>query len=104
MASQTETVLLHGDLHYDNLLDCGPDRGLVAIDPKSSIGEPCFDAIDWILDGTQPVSRKIDDLVALTGFDGERLADWCRVGAPVLAIAAITKGRDPGPLLRFSRS
>jgi streptomycin 6-kinase len=102
--SQPETVLLHGDLHYGNLIDCGPDRGLVAIDPKSCVGEPCFDAVDWVMDGAAPVPRKLDELLPLTGFDGERLADWCRVAAPTLAVAAVNRGRDPGPLLRFARS
>ncbi|RKT56994.1 aminoglycoside phosphotransferase family protein [Saccharothrix australiensis] len=104
VAGRVETVLLHGDLHYGNLLDCGPARGLVAIDPKSCVGEPCFDAVDWVLDGSAPAAGRIDDLVALTAFDGERLADWCRVAAPVLAVAAAARGRDAGALLEFGRS
>jgi hypothetical protein len=48
--TQTTTVLLHGDLHLGNALDGGPSRGLIAIDPKACVGDPCFDAV-WKRDG-----------------------------------------------------
>jgi streptomycin 6-kinase len=36
-------VLLHGDLHHDNILSNGD--GWLVIDPKGVIGEPSFDAL-----------------------------------------------------------
>ncbi len=39
---QREIVVLHGDLHHDNVLDFG-ERGWLAIDPKHIIGERGFD-------------------------------------------------------------
>jgi streptomycin 6-kinase len=46
-ADDRESVLLHGDLHPGNVLDGGP-RGLVAIDPRPSTGDPAFDVVDWV--------------------------------------------------------
>lgn len=42
-----EGALLHGDLHPGNVLD-GGTRGLVAIDPRSCVGDPAFDVVDWV--------------------------------------------------------
>ncbi len=36
-------VLLHGDLHHDNVLKSGPDSWL-CVDPKGVVGEPAFEA------------------------------------------------------------
>jgi streptomycin 6-kinase len=38
-----DVVPLHGDLHHDNVLDFGPQRGWLAIDPKGLLGERGFD-------------------------------------------------------------
>lgn len=38
-----DAVPLHGDLHHDNVLDFGPERGWLAIDPKGLLGERGFD-------------------------------------------------------------
>jgi len=46
---------LHGDLHHDNVL-FGP-RGWLAIDPKGVLGDPGFDAANWLYN---PLDR--DDL------------------------------------------
>ncbi|MEU8890482.1 aminoglycoside phosphotransferase family protein [Streptomyces sp. NPDC048442] len=45
------TVLLHGDLHLGNVLDGGAERGLMAVGPKACVGDPCFDAVDYVLAG-----------------------------------------------------
>jgi streptomycin 6-kinase len=42
LADPREEVVLHGDLHHDNVLDFGP-RGWLAIDPKRVRGERGFD-------------------------------------------------------------
>lgn len=54
LATAPSQVLLHGDLHLGNVLDGGPVRGLVAIDPRACVGDPCFDAVDYALDGAGP--------------------------------------------------
>jgi streptomycin 6-kinase len=68
-------VLLHGDLHPENVLDAG-DRGLVAIDPRPCVGDPAFDAVDFAFEGADLRER----IEALSGaVDGDRLHEWCRV-------------------------
>ncbi|HEX6344757.1 aminoglycoside phosphotransferase family protein [Umezawaea sp.] len=86
-------VVLHGDLHLGNVLDGGP-RGLVAIDPKVCVGDPCFDAFDYVLAGAglDGVENRCAALAEAAGLDGDRLLTWARVGAPMLAIALIPDG------------
>ncbi|MGE3717647.1 MAG: aminoglycoside phosphotransferase family protein [Bauldia sp.] len=43
LAEQQEPVTLHGDIHHDNVLDFGPERGWLAIDPKRLCGDRAFD-------------------------------------------------------------
>lgn len=84
LATPTDTVLLHGDLHLGNVL-AGGARGLVAIDPMACAGDPCFDAIDYVLEGLDRAEmiRRRDELARSTGFDPDRLDAWCRVTAPI---------------------
>ncbi|MER5267728.1 aminoglycoside phosphotransferase family protein [Actinosynnema sp. NPDC002837] len=70
-------TLLHGDLHFGNVLDAG-ERGLVAIDPRPCVGDPAVDAVDFayaspdLRDGIERWSAVVD---------GDRLAAWCEVFA-----------------------
>lgn len=47
LRTQEKPVLLHGDLHYGNILK-GPETGH-AIDPKGLIGDPLFDVPPFLL-------------------------------------------------------
>ncbi len=87
VASQTTRVLLHGDLHLGNVLD-GGSRGLVAIDPRACVGDPCFDAVDYLLDGAglDGVDARCAALAAASGLDAGRLFAWCRAVAPIMII------------------
>lgn len=80
-------VLLHGDLHPGNVL-VGP-RGLVAIDPRPCVGDPCFDVVDFALEaaGREGVADRSARLAEACGLDPDRLLGWCRVLAPVLAVS-----------------
>ena len=83
--SMAESVLLHGDLHQDNILSAEREPWL-AVDPKGVIGEPVFETGAllrnfWpdILSIPNPKSlmaRRIDQLSAELGFDRERIYDW----------------------------
>ena len=72
-------VLLHGDLHVRNVLDGGPDRGFVAIDPRACVGDPAFDLIDWVFaeDGETALARRADRLAEEAGVDPSSLLAWC---------------------------
>ena len=91
--TESKRVMLHGDLHLGNVLDGGP-RGLVAIDPKVCVGDPCFDAFDYVLAGAglDGVENRCARLANAAGLDGDRLLEWARVGAPLLAIGLIPAG------------
>lgn len=88
LATETSTVLLHGDLHLGNVLD-GGQRGLMAIDPKACVGDPCFDAVDYVLAaaGLEGVDTRCARVAAACGLDGDRLHAWSQVIAPFVAIA-----------------
>ncbi len=94
-------VLLHGDLHGDNLLDTG--RGLVVLDPKVSLGEAEFDAVDYVL-GAEDVEGRRDALLAASDLDPVRLDGWCRAMAPLVAVGAVRRGLPADHLLAYARS
>ncbi|KOV86786.1 aminoglycoside phosphotransferase [Nocardia sp. NRRL S-836] len=87
-------VLLHGDLHPGNALDAGPARGLVAVDPKACVGDPCFDAVDLVLTGAgqEGVTARCAAVAAACDLDGDRLFAWARVIAPFFVVARIGAG------------
>ena len=91
--------LVHGDLHPGNVLDAGPARGLVAIDPRPCAGDPDIDASDWVLAravSTGEVRDRIGRLAALVpGLDSGRLWRWCTALA-VLGAVAHLRQREPG--------
>jgi streptomycin 6-kinase len=82
--------LLHGDLHLSNILRAGPGRGLVAIDPRPSVGDLTFDAIDWTLDRVTSIAEiheRVERLSKLVpDLDPDRLWGWCQATAAALAI------------------
>lgn len=90
--TQATLVLLHGDLHLGNVLDGGPSRGLVAIDPKACIGDPCFDAVDYVVAGAghDGVEARCQRVAKACGLDGDRLYAWSQVIAPMAAISHLT--------------
>lgn len=103
IATQTRQVLLHGDLHLGNVLDGGA-RGLFAVDPTACVGDPCFDAVDYVLEGLScpEILRRRDELAKAADLDVERLDRWCRVTAPIGA--GNVNPRHRAALLDFMRT
>ncbi len=87
--------LLHGDLHVSNILRAERSRGLVAIDPRPSVGDLTFDAIDWTLDrvtSIDEVHERIGRLGKLVpGLDPGRLWSWCQATTAALAILRLRR-------------
>jgi len=84
----SRTVLLHGDFTPVNILDGGERRGLVAIDPCPTLGDPSFDAIDllcWQAGDLDTISRRAEALAPAIGVDATRLLDWCTAFAGMAA-------------------
>ncbi len=83
--SAGEPVVLHGDLHYGNVLSSDRE-GWLAIDPKGVTGEPCYEVgdlfrnrVDELYGSSDPVRamrRRVDTFADLTGFDPERVRAW----------------------------
>lgn len=93
LVDQRVPVVLHGDLHHDNLLT---DRGgWTAIDPKGMVGEPAADVVAWLrnpLDmvgglAHQPkrlgalVDARLEVLVDRAHLDADRARAWGYVGS-----------------------
>lgn len=88
LASMGEIVLLHGDLHYDNILFSQARNQWVAIDPKGLVGEREYEIPLPIFKFkmnknilTQQLQRLIDE----TGFDSKRVLGWLFVKAVLAA-------------------
>lgn len=88
-------VLLHGDLHPRNVLDGGPERGYVAIDPRACVGDPAFDLIDWVFWGGGDelmMAGRAERLAAEAGVDPRSLRRWCGCTAVLDAISRLVRG------------
>jgi len=82
-------VLLHGDLTPRNILDGGPDRGLVAIDPAPCVGDPAFDAVDllfWQADDVGSITSRAEHLGPAIGTQAARMLDWCAAFGAMVAL------------------
>lgn len=98
LASEGPVRLLHGDLHPGNVLRGGDRRGLVAIDPRPCLGDPAFDAVDWVLadgGGEAAVQQRIDWLAGrVDGLDPDRAWAWCQAMAVVVGVILLIGGGD----------
>ena len=85
LASSAAPVVLHGDLHHDNVLAAQGGRWL-AIDPKGVVGEREFEVyallrnpLGWPLaqpDPARVLRRRIDQIADRLGLDRERMRLW----------------------------
>lgn len=89
LATATKPVLLHGDLHHDNILE--HEQTFLVIDPKGVIGEPAYEVAAFIrnpipeLLQSNHVIKIIENRVAffaeLQGLHTQRIWQWCFVQA-----------------------
>ena len=83
--SMGKQVLLHGDLHHDNIL-AAERQPWLAIDPKGVVGERAYETGSWLrnwlpdlLRQENPrriLARRIDQFADELGFDRVRIRDW----------------------------
>jgi streptomycin 6-kinase len=118
LARTGPTALAHGDLHLANILIArqlhqpgqpkpGQPGRLVAIDPRPYLGDPDFDAVDWVLaPGANQtpelqVSQRIEELCGLVpGLDADRLEAWCRASAVIIVVQHL-HNRPPDSRIPF---
>jgi streptomycin 6-kinase len=92
--SMAEPMLLHGDLHHDNILAAERQHWL-AIDPKGVVGEPAYEVGALLRNpGTrllaepQPariLARRVYQLAEELGFERTRLRGWALAQAVLAA-------------------
>jgi len=100
VASSAPPVLLHGDLHHDNILTS--ERGWLAIDPHGVLGEPAYEAGPLLRnpiglsarpDLTAVLARRVPILAQAYGVDAERIRGWGRAHN---AVSLIWSHQDGG--------
>ena len=95
-------VLLHGDLHHDNILQ--NDNDWLVIDPKGVIGEPAYEVAAFIRnpipellnypDATAIIHNRITRFSELLELPSQRILDWCFVQAVLTWLWALEDGCD----------
>lgn len=97
---QHDIVPLHGDIHYDNILDSG-NRGWIAIDPKRLIGERTFDYTNLfcnpdieIAGAPGRLSRQLQVVSKEANLDPQRLLKWIIAWAGLSAAWFLGDGED----------
>jgi streptomycin 6-kinase len=80
-----EPMLLHGDLHHDNILAAQREPWLT-IDPKGLVGEPAYETgallrnpLPQLLEVPQPgrvLARRVNQLAEELDFDRARVRGW----------------------------
>jgi len=84
LQSSTREVLLHGDLHHDNILQ-GERSPWLGIDPKGVIGEPGYEVGAFLRnissqgdekDLANRLARTIDQFSEYLGLDRQRIIKW----------------------------
>ena len=100
LASQGEPLLLHGDLHQENILKAGREPWL-AIDPKGVVGEAAYDTAALLhnpgeaLTAPNPkqlLERRLDVLSGELGLDRSRLRAWGLAQAVLAAYWTLEDG------------
>ncbi|WP_285418724.1 aminoglycoside phosphotransferase family protein [Pseudomonas sp. efr-133-TYG-5] len=90
LAEPQDVVVLHGDMHHDNVLDFG-SRGWLAIDPKRVRGERGYDYANLICNPELPTAsdpqrfhRQVEVIAEAARLERRRLLQW------VLAFAGLS--------------
>ena len=99
-SGQAEPVLLHGDLHHDNILSAERGRWL-AVDPKGIVGDPAYDVgpflYNRLFETDNPVSilkRRVDQMSEELGFERDRVV---KAAIPRAVLAAWPAGTNGEP-------
>lgn len=95
-------VLLHGDLHHDNILQNGNDW--LVIDPKGVIGEPAYEVAAFIrnpmpellnhVDAPNIIHNRVTCFAEALKLSERRIIDWCFVQAVLSWVWALEDGLD----------
>lgn len=100
LADPCDPVVLHGDLHHDNVLD-GGERGWLAIDPKGLFGERAFEFANLFRNPDAPVAlapgriaRQADVVAQAARLERSRLLRWILAYAGLGAAWSLQSGHE----------
>ena len=109
LGDQCEKVVLHGDLHHDNVLDFGA-RGWLAIDPKGLYGERTFDYVNLLRNPSDDVAlapgrfrTHVDCIAHEARVDVTRLLQWTLAFTCLSAAWILGDGDEPVTDLAVAR-
>jgi streptomycin 6-kinase len=104
-ATMSDEVLLHGDLHQDNILAATREPWL-AIDPKALVGEPAYETgsllrntrqqLLGVPDAKPLLARRIAQLADELELDRERIRGWGEAQAVLSACWTLEGDGDAG--------
>lgn len=108
LADPREVVVLHGDLHHENVLDSG-ERGWLVIDPKGVLGERTYEFATTIMNpdaetAFRPgrIARQAAVVAAAARLEPRRVMRWLLAHAGVSAAWCMQDGFDPTDALRIA--
>ncbi len=97
-----EVVPLHADIHHENVLDAGPERGWIAIDPKRVIGERGFDYANLFTDPDEDCALapgafewRLEVVLEHSGLEPRRLLQWIAAYQGLSAAWFLSDGDSP---------
>ena len=112
LKSTTKEVLLHGDLHHDNILNGESRRssksedGWLVVDPKGFIGDPAFEPAAYLCNpipellhkdnAKQIVSARIKLCAEKLEIPEQRIKDWLYVKSVLCWAWSLEDNLDPG--------
>ena len=98
LSSQQDVVVLHGDIHHNNILDFG-ERGWLAIDPKGLIGERGFDYANMFCNPDHKIAtipgrlaKQAAVVSKAAGLNHKRLLQWVLAWAGLSALWSFNDG------------
>ncbi|MDU1892896.1 MAG: aminoglycoside phosphotransferase family protein [Dysgonomonas sp.] len=100
LKNQQDRVILHGDLHHENILHSA-NRGWLAIDPKGIIGERAFDYVNILCNPNAEVALKkgrflcqIELISKEAKISCENVLKWAAAWSGLSAIWSLNEGRE----------
>lgn len=104
-STPAQPMLLHGDLHHDNIVSAQRMPWLV-IDPKGVTGDPCYEVGAFLSNPYERImawdpsewparmARRVDILTERLGFPRERIVAWGVTYATLSAAWGVEDGED----------
>jgi streptomycin 6-kinase len=103
LLATSESTLLHGDLHHDNILSATRAPWLI-IDPKGIVGDPGYDLGAFLYnpwpgllqlpDPARAIARRVDQLAEGLGMERARVRGWGIAQAVLSACWSVDNEQD----------